>query len=137
MSFMTRTQQREHIFKLLFQIDFISKKEIDEHLQVFLDNLDGVSKDDKEAIKDRFLKALSYVSEIDDLLNSKVTGWKTKRMNKVDLSVLRLAIYEMKYDDEVPVGVAIDEAVELAKKFSSKNGPSFVNGVLAKIVKEE
>jgi len=137
MSFMTRTQQREYIFKLLFQIDFISKKEINEHISIFLDNLHEVSKDDKEAIKDRFLKALPYVLEIDDLLNSKVTGWKTNRMNKVDLSILRLAIYEMKYDDEVPVGVAIDEAVELAKKFSSKNGPSFVNGVLAKIVKED
>ena len=134
---MTRTQQREYIFKLLFQIDFISKKEINEHISIFLDNLHEVSKDDKEAIKDRFLKALPYVLEIDDLLNSKVTGWKTNRMNKVDLSILRLAIYEMKYDDEVPVGVAIDEAVELAKKFSSKNGPSFVNGVLAKIVKED
>ena len=136
MGFMSRTQQREYVFKLLFQIDFISSKDVDEHLLVFLENLEGVSKEDKEAIKDRFLGVLPYVPEIDKLLNSKVTGWRTKRMNKVDLSILRLAIYEMNYDGEVPVGVAIDEAVELAKKFSSKNGPSFVNGVLAKIIKE-
>ena len=62
-------------------------------------------------------------------------GWKTSRMNKVDLSILRVAVYEMKWDDEVPVGVAIDQAVELAKKYSSDEGPSFVNGVLAKLAK--
>ena len=59
--------------------------------------------------------------------------WKTGRMNKVDLSVLRLAVYEMKWDDEVPVKVAINEAVELAKNFSGDEGPAFVNGVLGKL----
>ena len=54
-------------------------------------------------------------------------------MNKVDLTILRLAVYEMKWDDSVPVGVAINEAVELAKKYSSDDGPAFVNGVLAKL----
>ena len=58
---------------------------------------------------------------------------KTGRMNKVDLSVLRLAVYEMKWDDEVPVKVAINEAVELAKNFSGDEGPAFVNGVLGKL----
>ena len=54
-------------------------------------------------------------------------------MNKADLSILRLAVYEMRWDDDVPVGVAIDEAVELAKRYSSEDGPSFINGVLAKL----
>ena len=54
-------------------------------------------------------------------------------MNKVDLSILRLAVYEIKWDEDVPAGVAINEAVELAKKFSSDEGPSFINGVLGKI----
>lgn len=66
-------------------------------------------------------------------LNEKATGWKTSRMNKVDLAILRLAVYEIKWDDDVPVKVAINEAVELAKKFSGEEGPAFVNGVLAKI----
>ena len=64
------------------------------------------------------------------MINEHTTGWKTGRMNKVDLSVLRLAVYEMKWDDEVPVKVAINEAVELAKNFSGDEGPAFVNGVL-------
>lgn len=73
------------------------------------------------------------VEEIDAILNEKTTGWKTTRMNKIDLAILRLAVYEMKWDEEVPEKVAINEAVELAKKFSGEEGPAFVNGVLAKI----
>ena len=73
------------------------------------------------------------VREIDDLINGNTTGWKTTRMNKVDLSILRLAVYEMKYDDDVPVKVAINEAVELAKRFSGDEGPAFINGVLGRL----
>ena len=73
------------------------------------------------------------VEEIDTILNEKTTGWKTTRMNKIDLAILRLAVYEMKWDEEVPQKVAINEAVELAKKFSGEEGPAFVNGVLARI----
>ncbi len=69
----------------------------------------------------------------DALINSHTKGWKTSRMNKVDLTILRLAVYEMKWDEDVPVGVAIDEAVELAKKYSGPDGPSFINGVLARL----
>ena len=71
--------------------------------------------------------------EIDGLLNEYTTGWKTSRMNRVDLTILRLAVYEMKWDEDVPTGVAINEAVNLAKKYSSEDGASFVNGVLAKL----
>ena len=70
---------------------------------------------------------------IDELLNNLSTGWKTSRMNRVDLTILRLATYEIKWDEEIPTGVAINEAVELAKKYSSDSGPAFVNGVLAKV----
>ena len=73
------------------------------------------------------------VCEIDAMINENATGWKTTRMNKVDLSILRLAVYEMKFDDDVPVKVAINEAVELAKRFSGDEGPAFINGVLGKL----
>ena len=66
------------------------------------------------------------------MLDSKATGWKVSRMGKVDLTILRLALYEMLFDDEVPVSVAINEAVELAKKFGQTESPAFVNGILAK-----
>ena len=66
------------------------------------------------------------------MLNEKAENWDTARMGKVDLTILRLAVYEMTYDDEVPTGVAINEAVELAKKFGQDASSSFVNGILAK-----
>ena len=78
-------------------------------------------------------KVEELIPEIDALINEQTTGWKTGRMNKADLTILRLAVYEMKWDEDIPVKVAINEAVELAKKYSSDEGPSFINGVLAKI----
>ena len=86
-----------------------------------------------EYIRDKAEQIGRKLSEIDKLINETVKGWKTTRMNKADLSILRLAVYEMRWDDDVPVGVAIDEAVELAKRYSSEDGPSFINGVLAKL----
>ena len=75
--------------------------------------------------------------EIDGILNENAKGWKTARMNKVDLTILRLAVYEINWDEEIPVGVAINEAVELAKKFSGDDSPAFVNGVLGRIAQEQ
>ena len=69
---------------------------------------------------------------MDGLLNQKAEGWNTARMGKVDLTILRLAVYEIRYDDSVPTGVAINEAVELAKKFGQEASAGFVNGILAK-----
>ena len=96
----------------------------------------SIISDIKKAYSDReFLIARSLcskLSEIDEVLNDISTGWKTSRMNRVDLTILRLAIYEVKWDEDVPTAVAINEAVELAKKYSSDSGPAFINGVLAK-----
>ncbi len=130
---MVRRELREHIFKLLFQIEFNEMKEMPEHLELYLECITSASDSDKEYIQNKFYAVCDKVEEIDELINSHVTGWKTSRMNKVDLTLLRLAVYEMKWDDEVPVKVAINEAVELAKRFSGEEGPSFVNGVLARI----
>ena len=76
---------------------------------------------------------LEHLEEIDEILNDYSRGWKTTRMNRVDLTALRLAVYEMKMDEDVPVGVAINEAVELAKLFGGEDSGSFVNGILGKI----
>jgi N utilization substance protein B len=78
------------------------------------------------------LTIAKLAKEIDQKLNEQTTGWKTTRMNRVDLTILRLAVYEIVWDEEVPTGVAINEAVELAKRYSGEEGPSFINGVLAK-----
>ena len=77
---------------------------------------------------------IRLVPELDEKINGVAEGWKTKRMGKAELTILRLASYEMKYDDEIPEKVAINEAVELAKKFGGKDSPAFINGILAKLV---
>ena len=74
--------------------------------------------------------------EIDEKINEIAEGWRTRRMGKVELTILRLAVFEMKYDEEIPEKVAINEAVELAKKFGGDEAPAFVNGILAKLIQK-
>ena len=78
---------------------------------------------------------LLFVSEFNEA-EEMSTGWKTKRMSKVDLNILRLAVYEMKYDEDVPTKVAINEAVEISKNFGGEDSASFINGILGKISRE-
>ena len=129
---MKRTEMREHIFRMVFSYEFNSDQEMPQQMQLYFEQLDQEPKEEDMAyIRDKALNIILKSEEIDEMLNAHVTGWKTSRMNKVDLSILRLAVYEMKYDEDVPVGVAINEAVELAKKYSGDEGPAFINGVLA------
>lgn len=131
---MKRTEMREHIFRMVFSYEFNSDQEMPQQMQLYFEQLDQEPKEEDMAyIRDKALNIILKSEEIDEMLNAHVTGWKTSRMNKVDLSILRLAVYEMKYDEDVPVGVAINEAVELAKKYSGDEGPAFINGVLARL----
>ena len=131
---LTRKEMREHIFKLLFQIEFVPVEGIDEQVTLYIGDLANIRSKDRQYIHDKCLAIAARIEELDTLLNERTTGWRTNRMNKVDLTILRLAVYEIKYDDDIPQGVAINEAVELAKVYSSDEGPAFVNGVLARIV---
>ncbi len=131
---MKRTEQREHIFKMVFGLEFNEETEMSDQMKFYFAQLEDAREKDLEYIQTKAEKIAQKTEEIDALINSHTKGWKTSRMNKVDLTILRLAVYEMKWDEDVPVGVAIDEAVELAKKYSGSEGPSFVNGVLAKLV---
>lgn len=87
---------------------------------------------DQAEIQVKYDRIGEKLSEIDALINEKAEGWNTQRMGKVDLTIIRLAVYEMLFDEDVPAKVAINEAVELAKKYGQDESPSFVNGVLAK-----
>ena len=130
---MVRTKLREHIFKMLFQIEFNKPEDMPEHVILYFDSLPDAKEKDREYIQKKYEAVAGRVPEIDRILNEKTKGWKTSRMNKVDLTILRLAVYELLWDDDIPTSVAINEAVELAKRFSGEDGPSFVNGVLAKL----
>ena len=130
---MGRSELREHIFKMIFGLEFTEEEQIEKQLELYLDQLYEVSEKDRSYMLAKAKAIAEKVCEIDAMINENATGWKTTRMNKVDLSILRLAVYEMKFDDDVPVKVAINEAVELAKRFSGDEGPAFINGVLGKL----
>ncbi len=147
---MTRRELREHCFKLLFCADFYPANEIQEQVDEYftepkeeddvpsgigdiihnplLDTFDG------GYVKNKVEKILEVLLQLDTAIDEVAQGWSTRRMGKVELTILRLALYEIKYDEDVPDKVAINEAVELAKKFGGDESPAFINGILAKLV---
>ena len=134
---MKRTELREHIFKMIFGLEFNEETEMPEQMRLYFDQLEDAREEDLEYIQTKAEKIAGKTEEIDALINAHTKGWKTSRMNKVDLTILRLAVYEMKWDDDIPDGVAINEAVELAKRFGGESSSSFVNGILGKLAKQE
>ena len=129
---MSRRELREQIFKLLFRVEFNSLEDMSEQEKLFFEEEDAAKDQDADYISDKYHKIQQKLSEIDSQLNERTEGWNTSRMSKVDLTILRLAVYEINYDDSVPTGVAISEAVLLAKKFGQDASSGFVNGILAK-----
>lgn len=138
---MTRHEMRECIFCLLFQNEFYTTEEFDEQMGNFLENFHfpeehEISDKDEQEVRDKVARMLAFLPDIDEKISSSAKGWKIDRIAKAELAILRLAVYEALYDDAVPVGVAVNEAVELAKQYGDDNGAAFVNGILGKIVNE-
>ena len=132
---MNRRSLREQVFKLLFRVEFNEREEMEEQCHLFLEHEEVVMTEEEETHSVEKYKAIhEKLEEIDAMINEKAKGWNTDRMGKVDLTVIRLAVYEMKYDETIPDGVAINEAVELAKMYGQDESAGFVNGVLAKFV---
>jgi N utilization substance protein B len=131
---MTRRELRENVFKMLFRAEFHEREEMEGQLALFEEELEQLKEDDFAYISKKTNAILEHLPQIDELINEKSTGWKTSRMAKVDLSLIRLAVYEIKYDEDIPDKVAVNEAVELAKIYGTDDSSSFVNGVLAKIL---
>ena len=137
---MTRRQSREHIFKMLFCRDFYTGGEWKEQAEQYLDSLelpagqDALTKEEREELLTKAEAISLRTAELDEKIDGAAEGWKTKRMGKVDLTILRLALYEMEYDEQIPTKVAINEAVDIAKKFGGSESPGFVNGILARLV---
>ena len=132
---MTRSIIREHIFKILFRAEFYNKEELTQQAEYYVSELSNARDKEIEYIKDKTLAIIDKLSEIDEIINENSDGWPTNRLGKAELTIMRLAVYEIRFDEEIPDGVAINEAVELSKKYGSDNSSSFVNGVLAKIIK--
>ena len=132
---MSRRELREQIFKFIFRVEFNDRDEMPEQERFFFED-DELMADEKDAayISQKGKRIIEKIDELDAMINKQAKGWTTQRMGKVDLTILRLAVYEIAFDEDVPAGVAINEAVELAKRFGQEESSGFVNGVLAKFV---
>lgn len=129
---MTRRQLREELFKLLFRVEFNERDDMAEQMDLFFDEEEEMNQDEISEVRVKATDLIEKLDAIDSCLNEKVTGWDTGRIGKVELTILRIAVYEIENDEKVPTKVAINEAVELCKKFGPDSSPAFVNGVLAK-----
>jgi len=130
---MSRREMREHIFRLIFRMDFHPEDEMTEQEYLYLDNLVGLSDEERQYIQNKADAVRGMKEELDSQIDAVADKWKTGRMTKVDLTVIRLAAYEILHDADVPTGVAINEAVELAKRYGTDQSASFVNAILAKL----
>ena len=130
---MNRHEIREEIFKIIFGVGFHDSEEMEKLVDNYLtDSCDSkLSGKDRTKIREKALAISRMLPELDAEINSVAEGWTTKRMGKAELNILRLAVYEIRHDDSVPVKVAINEAVELAKEYCSDDAPAFINGILA------
>lgn len=132
---MTRSELRKNIFKLVFRTEFHSMEEMEEQLSFRLTELsqEGVREEDLAYIEQKAKAILSSLEEIDAAISERSKGWRVERIGKTELAILRVAVYEILKDDDIPKSVAINEAVELAKVYSPEEAPRFINGVLAKL----
>lgn len=139
---MTRRELREHTFRMLFCMEFHEAEELPEQLRLFEEELREPLEEEKRAVSakeeayltDKCSDIFARVGELDAAISGVSEGWKINRMSKVDLTILRLAVYEMRFEEDIPVAVSINEAVELAKKYGMDDSSSFVNAILAKLV---
>ncbi len=139
---MGRREQREQIFKLLFRVEFNAPEEMPQQRDLFLEQIklpaeeEGMAAREKDIayITEKFERIQDKIPQIDSMINDKAEGWSVSRMGKVEVTLLRLGAYEILYDQDVPDSVAINEAVELAKRYGQDNSGAFVNAVLAKFL---
>ena len=131
---MTKREEREHLFKLLFCKDFHDVQELSEQVELYQIQQELENSEAFEPVKKKLDAIVAAEGTIDMILSDAASGWRLNRMGKAELTILRIAVYEMRYDDKVPEKVAINEAVELAKKYGNDSSAGFVNGVLAKLV---
>lgn len=133
MNTLSRREARKEIIGLLFETEF--KKEEGAH-QILELAIEDRELPDDEYVRSTYLGICERLSEIDALINKHSRGWKTQRMTRVSLSVLRLCVYEMLYEKKIPYAVSINEAVELAKIFDDDKAKSFINGILNSVKNE-
>lgn len=133
---MGRHEQREQLFKLLFRVEFNKPEDMPEQVRLFMEENEEITLEkDAVYISDKYARIQEKLPVIDKMLDDNTEGWDTTRMGKVELTVLRLAVYEIVFDEDIPGSVAINEAVEIVKKYGQETSGGFVNAILGKIVR--
>ncbi len=130
---MTRHELRERIFQTIFQLPFYDEELPEIEVSDVADS-EEISDKDKAYIEAKVAGIRDNLEEIDKAIEQNSNGWKVKRIGKSELAILRLAVYEIRFDADVPDKVAINEAVELAKSYSDEKAARFINGVLSGVV---
>ena len=131
---MGRKKARDNTFKCVYQLEF-DNRDIDRILKFCYE--ENESNDDEKEYIDTVLKGVvNNLKDIDSIILSKLKNWTIQRIAKIDLAILRLAIYEIKYMDNIPPKVSVNEAVELAKMYGNSDSKSFINGLLAKVIED-
>ena len=133
---MSRTEIREQAFKLVYSLEVQSIDDLEEQIDLYLENTEITDKEAIEYIKDIILGINKNLKDIEEIIKSCLqSNWTIERVSKINLSILKLAIYEIKYKD-IPYKVEINEAVELAKKYGEDTASKFINGALASAIKQ-
>ncbi len=131
---MTRRESRENILKLLFLREFHEREELEEQKDLYFEMFTELGERSVNDIVTKYYAIVDRLGEIDALLSEATSGWKLSRVGKIELNILRLAVYEINYDETVPDIAAINEAIELAKIYGGDTSYGFINGVLAKVI---
>lgn len=132
---MLRSQVREEVFKILFRLPFTEQEDMTEQIDFSLEELEGKSEENLHYIRSKLNGILEQIEEIDKRLAENCEGWRVERIGKAELAIMRIAVYEILYEEDVPNRVAINEAVELTKLYCDESAKGFVNAVLGKVEK--
>lgn len=133
---MSRKKARDNAFKCIYELEFIKDKNLDDILSNCYEENNN-STEEKEYIQMIVNGVKENIEKIDSIILSKLKNWSLDRIAKIDLAILRLAIYEILYVDSIPNKVSANEAVELAKTYGNNDSKSFVNGVIAKVIEDK
>ena len=131
---MSRSKLREKVFRLLFRVEFYPKEEFADQEALFFrdEEQEQMTEEESQFVSQTVEDIREKLTDVDAAISEHRKGWNLNRIGKVELTILRLAVYEIRFADEIPVSVSINEAVELAKRYGQDEASAFVNGVLAK-----
>lgn len=134
---MSRRTARKHVLNILFQKDFNADESLEEIIKTYSEEIERINGNDLPFIKDELEGIAANESAILETIEKFASGWTVERMSKLDTAILKIAIYEMLFCSDIPDKVSVNEAVELAKEYSSDKAPGFINGILGKVIADK